>query len=139
MRKRIVLILAASLLLLTACAAPAEDTPEEPEEGAGPAVETVPPVSPEPRNMLPGMDVSGLEASMPEADFAAFQAYLPVLIGEETFCWVAGPSYDDWEEAWSPLTPTWRRSMTGTGAMMRRKTRRDADPGPAGSGGHRGR
>ena len=102
MRKRIVLILAASLLLLTACAAPAEDTPEEPEEGAGPAVETVPPVSPEPRNMLPGMDVSGLEASMPEADFAAFQAYLPVLTGEETFRWVAGP-YDsgdpdgDWE------------------------------------------
>ena len=104
MRKRIVLILAASLLLLTACAAPAEDTPEEPEEGAGPAVETVPPVSPEPRNMLPGMDVSGLEASMPEADFAAFQAYLPVLIGEETFRWVAGP-YDsgDSDGDWEPF------------------------------------
>ena len=87
MRKRIVMLLAASLLLLAACAAPAEDTPEEPEEGAGPAVETVPPVSTEPRNMLPGLDVSGLE--------------LPVLTGEETFRWVAGP-YDghpdgDWE------------------------------------------
>ena len=86
MRKRIVMLLAASLLLLAACAAPAEDTPEEPEEGAGPAVETVPPVSTEPRNMLPGLDVSGL---------------LPVLTGEETFRWVAGP-YDghpdgDWE------------------------------------------
>ena len=101
MRKRIVMVLAASLLLLAACAAPAEDTPEEPEEGAGPAVETVPPVSTEPRNMLPGLDVSGLEETMPEADFAAFQAYLPVLTGEETFRWVAGP-YDgapdgDWE------------------------------------------
>ena len=102
MRKRIVMLLAASLLLLAACAAPAEDTPEEPEEGAGPAVETVPPVSTEPRNMLPGLDVSGLEETMPEADFAAVQAYLPVLTGEETFRWVAGP-YDsgdpdgDWE------------------------------------------
>ena len=103
MRKRIVMLLAASLLLLAACAAPAEDTPEEPEEGAGPAVETVPPVSTEPRNMLPGLDVSGLEETMPEADFAAFQAYLPVLTGEETFRWVAGPSYDDWEEAWEPF------------------------------------
>lgn len=104
MRKRIVMLLAASLLLLAACAAPAEDTPEEPEEGAGPAVETVPPVSTEPRNMLPGLDVSGLEETMPEADFAAFQAYLPVLTGEETFRLLAGP-YDsgDPDEDWEPF------------------------------------
>ena len=37
---------------------------------------------PEPRNLLPDLDVSGLEASMLEADFAAFQTYLPVLTGE---------------------------------------------------------
>ena len=103
MRKKIVIVLAS--LLLTACAAPVADTPEEPESGAdaGPVVETVPPASPELRNMLPGLDVSGLEETMPEADFAAFQAYLPVLTGEETFRWVAGPSYDDWEEAWEPF------------------------------------
>ena len=101
MRKRIMIVLAS--LLLTACAAPAADTLEEPENGAdaGPTVEAVPPVSAEARNMLPGLDVSGLEETMPEADFAAFQAYLPVLTGEETFRWVAGP-YDghpdgDWE------------------------------------------
>ena len=97
------MIALAAPLLLTACAAPAADTPEEPESGAdaGPAVETVSPVSPELRNMLLDLDVSGLEETMPEADFAAFQAYLPVLTGEETFRWVAGP-YDghpdgDWE------------------------------------------
>lgn len=103
MRKKIVIVLAS--LLLTACAAPVADTPEEPESGAdaGPVVETVPPASPELRNMLPGLDVSGLEETMPEADFAAFRAYLPVLTGEETFRWVAGPSYDDWEEAWEPF------------------------------------
>ena len=120
MRKRIVMILAASLLLLTACAAPAEDTPEEPEEEAGPAVETVPPVSTEPRNMLPGLDVSGLEETMPEADFAAFQAYLPVLTGEETFRWVAGP-YDsgdpdgEWEPFDADMEAVYNRYWTDTG------------------------
>ena len=104
MKMRTMIALAASLLL-TACAAPAEDSEE-----AAPAADGEAPVSqeeadtvPEPRNLLPGLDVSGLEASMPEADFAAFQAYLPVLTGEETFRWVAGPSYDDWEEAWEPF------------------------------------
>ena len=104
MRKRIVMILAVSLLL-TACAAPAEDAEE-----AAPTADGEVPVSqeeadtpPESRNMLPGMDVSGLEASMPEADFAAFQAYLPVLTGEETFRWVAGP-YDGYPDgAWEPF------------------------------------
>ena len=102
MKMRTMIALAASLLL-TACAAPAEEAEE-----AAPAADGEAPVSqeeadtlPEPRNMLPGLDVSGLEASMPEADFAAFQAYLPVLTREETFRWVAGP-YDghpdgDWE------------------------------------------
>ena len=93
MKMRTMIALAASLLL-TACAAPAEEAKE-----AAPAADGEAPVSqeetdtvPEPRNMLPGLDVSGLEASMPEADFAAFQAYLPVLTGEETFRWVAVPT-----------------------------------------------
>ena len=102
MKMRTMIALAASLLL-TACAAPAEEAEE-----AAPAADGEAPVSqeeadtvPEPRNLLPGLDVSGLEASMPEADFAAFQVYLPVLTREETFRWVAGP-YDghpdgDWE------------------------------------------
>ena len=104
MRKRIVMILAASLLL-TACAAPAEDAEE-----TAPAADGEAPVSqeeadtvPEPQNLLPDLDVSGLEASMPEADFAAFQTYLPVLTGEETFRWVAGP-YDGYpDEDWEPF------------------------------------
>ena len=99
------MIALAAPLLLTACAAPAADTPEEPESGAdaGPAVETVSPVSPELRNMLLDLDVSGLEETMPEADFAAFQAYLPVLTGEETFRWVAGP-YDGYPDGdWEPF------------------------------------
>ena len=113
MRKRIVMVLAASLLLLAACAAPAEDTPEEPEEGAGPAVETVPPGFLRATEHAAGLDVSGLEETMPEADFAAFQAYLPVLTGEETFRWVAGP-YDsypdgDWEPFDADLTAVYDR------------------------------
>ena len=50
---------------------------------------------------------------MPETDFAAFRAYLPVLTGEESFRWVAGP-YDGYPDGdWDALcTPLWRRSMT---------------------------
>lgn len=52
-------------------------------------------------DLLPGLDVSSLKAAMPEADYKVFEDYLPVLRGEETFRWVAGP-YDgypnyDWE------------------------------------------
>ena len=74
--------------------------------------------------MLPGLDVSGLEETMPEADFAAFQAYLPVLTGEETFRWVAGP-YDsgDPDGDWEPFDADMAAS-TGSGAMMMWKTRR---------------
>ena len=102
MRKRIVMLLAASLLLLARLRRPGGGHAGRTGRRGGAAVETVPPVSTEPRNMLPGLDVSGLEETMPEGDFAAVQAYLPVLTGEETFRWVAGP-YDsgdpdgDWE------------------------------------------
>lgn len=102
MKMRTMIALAASLLL-TACAAPAEDSEEAAPaaDGEAPVFQEEADTVPEPRNLLPGLDVSGLETSMPEADFAAFQAYLPVLTREETFRWVAGP-YDghpdgDWE------------------------------------------
>lgn len=54
-----------------------------------------------PLDLLPGLDVSALRDTMPEEDYAAFAAYLPVLRGEETFHWAAGPyrGYPDygWE------------------------------------------
>ncbi len=97
------MILAASLLL-TACAAPAEDGEGVvPADGEVPVSQEEADTPPEPRNMLPGLDVSGLEASMSEADFAAFQAYLPVLTGEETFRWVAGPYDGDPDGDWEPF------------------------------------
>ncbi len=103
MRKRSMTALVASLLLLTACTAPAEKA-----EGQVPAADAEATDSqeradpaPESQNLLPDLDVSGLEETMPETDFAAFQAYLPVLTGEGTFHWVAGPcdGYPDgdWE------------------------------------------
>lgn len=52
-------------------------------------------------DMLPGLDAAGLKATMPEADYEAFADYLPVLRGEETFRWVAGP-YDGYESDWEP-------------------------------------
>ena len=99
MRKRSMTALVASLLLLTACTAPAEKA-----EGQVPAAdaeatdfqERADP-APESPNLLPDLDVSGLEETMPETDFAAFRAYLPVLTGEESFRWVAGP-YDGYPD-----------------------------------------
>ena len=105
MRKRSIAALAASLLLLTACTAPAETG-----EASAPAADAQTPVSqenadaaPQTRNPLPDLDVSGLEAAMPAKDFAALRAYLPVLAGEETFRWVAGP-YDGYPDGdWEPF------------------------------------
>lgn len=105
MRKRSMTALVASLLLLTACTAPAEKS-----EGQVPAAdaeatdfqERADP-APESPNLLPDLDVSGLEETMPETDFAAFRAYLPVLTGEESFRWVAGP-YDGYPDGdWEPF------------------------------------
>ena len=105
MRKRSMTALVASLLLLTACTAPAEKA-----EGQVPAAdaeatdfqERADP-APESPNLLPDLDVSGLEETMPETDFAAFRAYLPVLTGEESFRWVAGP-YDGYPDGdWEPF------------------------------------
>ena len=95
-------MLAAALVtafLLTACGARTEETPApapaEPEEM--PASEESQPPGEAPRDMLPGLDVSALKATMPEADYEAFTAYLPVLRGEQTFRWVAGP-YDGYPD-----------------------------------------
>ena len=70
MRKRSMTALVASLLLLTACTAPAEKA-----EGQVPAAdaeatdfqERADP-APESPNLLPDLDVSGLEETMPETD-----------------------------------------------------------------------
>ena len=126
MRKRSMTALVASLLLLTACTAPAEKA-----EGQVPAAdaeatdfqERADP-APESPNLLPDLDVSGLEETMPETDFAAFRAYLPVLTGRRAFAGWRGRTTAIRMETGSPLTPLWRRSMTDTGAIPRRRTRR---------------
>ena len=96
-------------LVLTGCAArtePSESASSDPaetlERAASPA-----PVEPV-RNMLPDLDASALKNTMPAETYAAFAAYLPVLEGERTFRWVAGP-YDgypdyDWEPFDADLT-----------------------------------
>ena len=115
-RKRVfsaVLALALTACFLTACGAPAakgeESTPavtaakgEEPtsavaapEAASDDASQNALPA----RVMLPDLDVSALEAAMPEEDWAAFEAYLPILQGEQTFRWAAGPyrGYPDYD------------------------------------------
>ena len=101
-------MLAAALVtafLLTACGARTEETPApapaEPEEM--PASEEPQAPGEAPRDMLPDLDVSALKATMPEADYEAFTDYLPVLRGEQTFRWVAGPydGYPDYD--WEPF------------------------------------
>lgn len=81
-------------LLLTACGARTGQTPDP--APSDPAETTA-----EEQKMLPDLDAAALNSTMPEEDYAAFEAYLPVLEGERTFRWVAGP-YDgypdyDWE------------------------------------------
>ena len=101
-------MLAAALVtafLLTACGARTEETPApapaEPEEM--PASEESQAPGEAPRDMLPDLDVSALKATMPGADYEAFTDYLPVLRGEQTFRWVAGPydGYPDYD--WEPF------------------------------------
>ena len=101
-------MLAAALVtafLLTAGGARTEETPApapaEPEEM--PASEESQALGEAPRDMLPDLDVSALKATMPEADYEAFTDYLPVLRGEQTFRWVAGPydGYPDYD--WEPF------------------------------------
>ena len=101
-------MLAAALVtafLLTACGARTEETPApapaEPEEM--PASEESQAPGEAPRDMLPDLDVSALKATISEADYEAFTAYLPVLRGEQTFRWVAGP-YDGYPDYnWEPF------------------------------------
>lgn len=60
----------------------------------------------EPRkNMLPGLDTDAVAAAMPEADWKAFERFLPVLRNETAFRWVAGP-YDGYESDWKPFDAT---------------------------------
>lgn len=92
-------------LFLTACGARTEQTPApapaEAEETPAPEEPQAPGEAP--RNMLPDLDVSALKTTMPEEDYGAFEVYLPVLRGEQTFRWVAGPydGYPDYD--WEPF------------------------------------
>lgn len=80
-------------LLLTACLLTACGTRTEP------VLSSVLSSAETPRDMLPGLDTAALKAAMPQDDYGAFEAYLPVLRGEETFQWVAGPyrGYPDYD------------------------------------------
>ena len=86
-----------TICLLTACAASKDTVPEVPKQPDVPV--EIPKDSP--RNMLPALDIAVLKKAMPENDYEAFEAYLPVLRGEQPFRWVAGPyrGYPDygWE------------------------------------------
>ena len=98
MERRMLMAIVPALLaalLLTACGARTWKTP-------APAETTAPAETPKREDsgetdtrleMLPGLDAAALRNTLPEADYAAFAAYLPVLEGTETFRWVAGP-YD---------------------------------------------
>lgn len=102
-------------LVLTGCGARTElaseyaqpDPVETLEQAASPAPVELPAEEPI-RNMLPNLDAAALKDTMPETDYAAFETYLPILEGEGTFRWVAGP-YDgypdyDWEAFDADLT-----------------------------------
>lgn len=95
---------AAVLLLLTACGAQTEQAAEEPPAETETAQDggTEDAVQAAPSDLLPGLDLSALEASMPGEDYAAFETYLPVLRGEQAFRWVEGP-YDGYECGWEPF------------------------------------
>lgn len=91
---KIITILFAACIL-TACGVQKDTVPQVP---ARPEilVETPEELS---NNMLPALDIAALESAMTKEDYAAFAEYLPVLRGEETFCWVAGPyrGYPDYD------------------------------------------
>lgn len=107
MRKRISRrLLVLLVVLLTACGTPTDQTEDEAIENMIPAefwktengggTDALP-------NLLPELDANALKNAMPEKDYAAFEGFLPVLEGEKTFCWVAGPcdGYPDYN--WEPF------------------------------------
>lgn len=110
-------ILGAGLLalacLLTACGAQSEravdaqetpvvETESETAEGGADTPQACEPAG----NLLPNLDISAVSAAMSEEERAAFETYLPILRGEETFRWVSvvGPECDGPE--WEPLDVT---------------------------------
>ena len=55
-------------------------------------------------DLLPGLDDAALQDTMPEEDYEAFAAYLPVLRGEQTFRWVeADRPYEDYYPGFEPF------------------------------------
>ncbi len=89
----------------------------------GVSVEEVPENGPSARDMLPGLDVSALQAAMSEEDRAAFAEYLPILRGEETFRWVAIGPYDgnsahDWEPFDADMAKVHEKLWDGLGGEI---------------------
>ena len=55
-------------------------------------------------DLLPGLDDAALQDTMPEEDYEAFAAYLPVLRGEQTFRWVeVDRPYEDYYPGFEPF------------------------------------
>ena len=103
---RSVIALLLALCLLTACGAGAPETPDPvPEEPAETQVPEETPVPEEPSaDLLPSLDDAALRDAMPEEDYQAFESFLPVLRGKETFRWVeADRSYADYYPDWEPF------------------------------------
>jgi len=111
LRKRVLCFIMLMLLtgVLTACGVPAAErdnssTDEVVGEMAAAEQTEADGETDTPQEMLPGLvDAVALKNTMPEEDYAAFEAYFPVLEGEKTFRWVAGPydGYPDYD--WEPF------------------------------------
>ncbi len=119
-RRKLAAAILAVLLLLAACGTrqEAEELPEKTEQPVQTEQEeTDAPVEDIPREMLPGLNDAAFADTMPEEDYEAFAAYLPVLKGEDTFRWVAGPydGYPDqnWEAFDADMTEFHRRLWEG--------------------------
>ena len=88
-------------LMLTACGAQSERPVTSEPETLPEQAETI---AEEPKfAVLPGFEAAMFAESMPEEDYAAFSAYLPVLSGKKEFRWVAGP-HDGYPDGnWTPF------------------------------------
>ncbi len=79
-------LLLSLLLLLTACGAPAEKPAAPAEPDALPEAAQPP---------LPALDLPGLKAAMTSEEYEVLESFLPVLEGNGTFRWTAGPYRGD--------------------------------------------
>lgn len=116
---RVITMLLLAACLLAACAtqptstaaSPASPSASPPADTSAPPAASLEPAEPaaespgEPSaDLLPGLDAAALKAAMPEEDGAAFETFLPILRGEQTFRWVeADQSYEDYYPGFEPF------------------------------------